>query len=223
MAADEQDSTPSLEPPKLFGRRRRGPDADEPAREPQVEAVFTDVGTDASPVESAPVATPVAAPSPALGTSTDAPRAARRPLRLPPGLVQRLPRPGSGVVVPSYALAAAAGLVTGIGLLALVWLGFRGCEAITGAVSCGTGPGMVALVVVFLVAVLLGRLLLGLLKLPEAGMTSFLAVGLTSLVVVLSPEGLLDSAAILVLLPLLTAATFAASSWVATLQLDPDA
>lgn len=173
---------------------------------PVDDATFTDTGADAP--DDAPAVGPGDGPAPA--------RTVRRRPR-----VLRASRPT--FVVPRYAGAAAVGLVTGIALLTLVWLGFLGCETLTGGATCGTGPGLVALLVVFALAVLLGRTLLGLLKVPEAGMTSFLAVGVTGLVVMLSPEALFDSTAILVVLPLLCAGAFAGSSWVATLQLDPDA
>ncbi len=127
-----------------------------------------------------------------------------------------------GIAVPPQATAPAVGLLTGIALLCFMWLGFRGCEAVSGTDSCGTAPGMVALVVIFVATVIVGRLLLTLLKTPEAGMTSFLAVGLTSLVAVLLLGGIFDSVAILVVIPLLMAATFALSAWVATLSFDQD-
>ena len=134
----------------------------------------------------------------------------RRPVRLPQ------------VTVPPPVTAAAVGLVTGAALLGLVSLGFRGCEALNGNTSCGKGPGMVALVFVFAVAVVIGRFLLAWAKLPEPGLTSFLGVGVASLVAILVLGGLFDSAAIIVVLPLLCAATFAGAWWVATIQLPQD-
>ncbi len=115
------------------------------------------------------------------------------------------------------------GLLTGAALLALVWVGFRGCEALRGNESCGTAPGMLALIVVFTLTVLVGRVLMSLFKLPEPGMTSFLAVGITCLVASLFLDGLYDSAAILIVLPLLSAVAFAGSWWLATQQVDLDA
>ncbi|CAN5462350.1 hypothetical protein BH09ACT12_BH09ACT12_10670 [soil metagenome] len=122
--------------------------------------------------------------------------------------------------LPPRVGAPIAGLVTGIGLLCLMWLGFRGCEALSGTESCGAGPGMVALVVVFALTVVVGQLTLSLLKVPDAGMTSFLAVGITSLIAVLLLGGLFDSALILVVLPVLSALAFAGSWWISTVQLD---
>lgn len=253
MAADDDhDRSPSLEPPKLFGRRRRS--SAEPTHEPEVapdtraattgpdtpapqdgdtrvfadtEAVFVDAGRDTA-------ASPAPPAGEAPATTSTGPRRASRPRAARPSLPSwptRRPRsraagatrsPRSPVAVPSFALAPAAGLLTGIALLVFVWAGLQGCEALRGGASCGAGPGMTYLVVVFAATVVVGRLLLGLLKVDEPGMTSFLAVGITCLVAVLVFSGLFESALMLVLLPLMSAAAFAASAWIATLQVDLD-
>lgn len=233
MAAQDDSETtpslapPSLAPPKLFGRRPKAPRAgdapvapgaaetSEPAAAPETseatgsgdtqvlaetESAFVDAGTDA------PDGPEVAAAAPASG-------AGRRP---------RLPRLPDGVTMPSNLGAPVAGLLTGIALLAFTWVGLRGCEALRGTTSCGTGPGLLALVVVLILAVLVGRVLLVLLKVPEPGMTSFLAIGLTSLVAVLGPSAILDSAAVVVLVPLVCAVTFVVAAWIATLEVDLD-
>jgi hypothetical protein len=238
--SDDQDGAKSLEPPRLLGRRRRSPRASqEPSAAPEPSSAPATPSPE--PVDAATAAPPSAGgdtrvlpevaggfvdagsdPVPAIDPSPDEPTPAggASSPRVAPAR-RRAARPARGpLVVPRYAGAAAAGLVAGIAMLCFVWLAFRGCDALSGTGSCGTGPGMVFLVVVFALTVLVGRALLALLKIPEAGMTAFLAVGVTSLVAVLAPGDLLDSAAILVVLPLLSAGTFAASSWVATLQLD---
>jgi hypothetical protein len=197
---DERLSPPTLALPRLFGRRRGA----EPVATDD-EPTFADAGS--------PVATRDS-PEQDRPTATDARRAAGRPARRP----LRVPR----VPVPAVAAAALAGLVTGAALLGLVSLGFRGCEALNGNTSCGKGPGMVGLVLVFAVAVVIGRFLLAWAKLPEPGLTSFLGVGVASLVAILALGGLFDSAAIIVVLPLLCAATFAGAWWVATVQLPQD-
>lgn len=247
--SDDQDSAKSLEPPRLLGRRGRKARGSQqpsapgetssapPARVtdpvdaatappppaggdtrvlPEVGGGFVDAGTDpdpGSPTEREPG-------EPAVGVGSVAPDPA--PPVIPPAPSRRrAARPASGpLVVPRYAGAAAAGLLAGIAMLCFVWLAFRSCEALSGTGSCDAGPGLIFLVVVFALTVLVGGALLGLLKLPEVGMTAFLAVGVTSLVAVLAPSGLLDSAAIVVLLPLLSAGAFAGSSWVATMQID---
>ena len=126
------------------------------------------------------------------------------------------------LVIPGHVGAPIAGLLTGAALLGFMWLGFRGCETLTGTESCGKGPGLIALIVVFAAAVLLGTLLLTLMKLPEPGMTSFLAVGITSLIAVLILGGLLDSTVILFVVPVLMAASFAGSWYLTTVQLSDD-
>ncbi|MEN8675677.1 hypothetical protein [Nocardioides sp.] len=206
---DERLSPPRLALPRLLGRR--GPSGSEPASTPDAggdEHVFADTGSDLATAQEPNDPGPG---RPAAG----GPRRAsallqRRPVRLPQ------------VTVPPPVTAAAVGLVTGAALLGLVSLGFRGCEALNGNTSCGKGPGMVALVLVFAVAVVIGRFLLAWAKLPEPGLTSFLGVGVASLVAILVLGGLFDSAAIIVVLPLLCAATFAGAWWVATIQLPQD-
>ena len=246
MGADKpQDSTgASLEPPKLFGRRGKAikpaaestqaPGEAETAEPVAADAtaapaagvptaddtrvfedapLFTDVGSvEAAPMATDPAESPTAVPATAPASATKRPRVPKMP---------QLPQ--WSLVVPRPIGAAVVGLLTGAALLALVWVGFRGCEALRGTESCGTAPGMLALVVVFTLTVLVGWVLLRLIKLPEPGMTSFLAVGITCLVASLLLDDLFDSAAILVVLPLVSAVAFAGSWWLATQQVDLDA
>lgn len=212
MANDESQDTsgPSLEPPKLFGRRRTDAPETPEATEGDTRvfqdaemAEFADAGVDAPVRDESDEADDVAA-------ATHAPQSWK----------PRRTRTARGpLVIPGHVGAPVAGLLTGVALLGFMWLGFRGCEAITGTESCGKGPGLIALIVVFAAAVLLGKLLLSLMKLPEPGMTSFLAVGVTSLIAVLILGGILDSTAILFVLPLLTAAAYGGAWWLTTVQL----
>lgn len=236
---DEQDPTPSLappslSPPRLFGRRRptsggdpaTGVDRSEPGDTqvvPDVDdaAGFTDAGTDPYTAAATDDATDDAQDAPA--SPAQKPSGSRLP-RLP--RIPRIAVPAvlgtGGTGLPRHVGAPAAGLLTGIVLLGFIWVGLRGCDAVGNTQTCSPGAGLTVLVVIFALTVVVGRLLLGLLKVREPVMTSFLAVGLTSLVAVLGPEWLIDSAATVVLVPLLCAAAFAAASWVATLEVDLD-
>lgn len=229
MGADEpqEPTEPSLAPPRLF-RRRVQPTVDPPSPEQAPAVAQRDV-------PPAPVPQPAAredvAPEAATSEAhdrqaslfTDSGSDTSQQVVAPVVIAQAERAPRRPLVVPATLTAALVGLVTGMALLGLMWVGFRGCDALSGTASCGKGPGLVALVVIFSLTVVVGRVLLGLLKLPEPLMTSFLAVGVTSLVATLLLSGLFDSAAILVVLPLLSAAAFAGSWWVATQQVDLDA
>ncbi len=242
-AEDESATTPSLEPPRLFRRRRATADPVAPsARAPEVIPA-PEVAPDPTlhpTTHPTPPPAP-AAPAPPAASTAPTPAVAAEPSSAsfadtgtdvvvddqhPPVGVEHddlaAPVDGkrAGRRLPAGLGAAAAGLLSGVSLLVLMWAGFRGCELARGNESCGTGPGMIFLVVIFTLTVLVGRGLLGLLKVPEPGITSFLAVGLTCLVAVVVLSGLFDSVAILVVVPLLSAAAFCASAWVATLQLD---
>lgn len=215
-AEDAQDDKPSLDPPRLFRRRRKEtseqtPTAPTPDPDPGDTRVIA--GAEA-PLADAGAAAPVADAGDEAVPTKGFPKFSTRGLA-------RIPRPT--LEIPRYVGSAMAGLMTGVVLLCFMWLGFRGCEALRGTESCGPGPGLMALVVVFALTVVVGGLLLAMLKVPDPGMTSFLAVGLASLIATLLLSSLFDSAAILVVLPLLCAATFALSTWIATVQLDQDA
>lgn len=125
-----------------------------------------------------------------------------------------LPRP-SGMVA-----AVVTGLVVGLGIVGLTWASLRGCEAVQGTSSCG-GAGYPMLGVVLAVMVVAGALLLRLAQVPEPGSTSFLAVGLTAvLALMFLVDSLLDRAMIVVL-PLICAGSFAAAHWVTRTFVEP--
>uniref|UniRef100_UPI002B2749FD hypothetical protein n=1 Tax=Nocardioides sp. TaxID=35761 RepID=UPI002B2749FD len=210
---------PSLTPPKLFGRRR-------PATTPPAEAtqgdtqVLPEVETD--PAFTDPAFTDAGSePAGAVhGGEPEATPTARTP-RLNLSALASLPAALSHGA-PRHVGAPAAGLLTGVALLGFIWVGLRGCDAVGTTSTCSPGSGLTALVVIFALTVLVGRVLLGLLKVREPVMTSFFAVGLTCLVAVLGPGWLIDSAATVVLVPLLSAGAFALASWVAALEVDLD-
>jgi hypothetical protein len=115
--------------------------------------------------------------------------------------------------LPTPAVAAAAGLLVGSTSAALVWLGMAGCDASRGSPSCGGGLGVGMLATVVLISWIVGRLLLGFAAVADAAMASFLGVGLAMIVVLLFLVGETFSVWMWVVLPLLTAATFAGSVW----------
>ena len=118
--------------------------------------------------------------------------------------------------------AAVAGLLGGLALVGLTWLGFRGCEAVRGSTSCGTAPGMAALVVVFALAVVAGTYLLKAVRAPDPSATSFLAIGMTSVICLLFLIDVLDHWSMVLVVPAISAGTFALSWWVTTTYVDTD-
>ena len=116
-----------------------------------------------------------------------------------------------------------AALLTGavVGLLGsgLVWLALRGCSSLRGTSSCGD-PGFLVLLAIFVVMVIAGRAMLGLLKVPDAGSTAFLAVALVAVICLLFVDEL-DSALGAAVLAVLGAAAFGLSQWVTSTFTEP--
>ena len=115
--------------------------------------------------------------------------------------------------LPIPAVAAAAGLLVGFTSAALVRLGMAGCDAWRGSPSCGGGLGFGMLATVVLVSWIVGRLLLGFAGVEDSWMVSFLGVGLAMIVVLLFLVDDTFSAWMWLVIPALTAATFAGSVW----------
>ena len=117
--------------------------------------------------------------------------------------------------VPGRVAAVVTGLVVGLFGVAGTALALAGCEAMTGTGSCG-GPGFFLLVAILAVMVLLGTGLLRAWKVADAGSTSFLAVGVVTVVVLLVLLDLVFSAWMFLVVPLLAAAAYALAHWVTT-------
>ncbi|HET9860375.1 MAG TPA: hypothetical protein VFQ19_11395 [Nocardioidaceae bacterium] len=117
--------------------------------------------------------------------------------------------------VPARVAAVVTGVVVGLFGVAATSLALAGCEAMTGTSSCG-GPGFFLLVAILAVMVLLGTALLKAWKVADAGSTSFLAVGVLTVVVLLVLLDLVFSAWMFLVVPLLTGAAYALAHWVTT-------
>jgi hypothetical protein len=107
------------------------------------------------------------------------------------------------------------GLVIGLLACASTWLSLRGCEAIRGTSSCG-GPGFLLLLAILIVLVLAGSAILSLLRVPEAASTSFLAVGLLAMLVLLVLTNWIFQWWMVLIIPPLAAGTYALAHWVTT-------
>jgi len=191
---------PSLELPPLFGRRKRR-NADGPAS-PAVE-----------PEPTAPLPAPEPAP---VGGQRRAPRPQRaaRPRRARTRTRPSVPR------APAQIGAAVTGVLVGLFGAGLTYASLQGCEAVRGTKSCG-GPGVLLLVAILVLMVLLGGLLLTLFKVSDARSTSFLAVGVTTVVVLVTLMEELFSPWMFLIVPVISAASFSLARWVTTRFVEP--
>jgi hypothetical protein len=198
---DEQG--PSLEPPTLFGGRRKKkestPDQVVPAPESPT-TILDDVPAAAStriipPLASGSPLTPPPAP-------TDGTKSPRR-LR------------AREFEVDGRLASAIAGVVVGFGMVGATAASFNLCEAVRGTNSCG-GPGVFLLIAILIGAIAVGAGILTASRVPGALSTSVLAVGLVSVVALLFLVEALFSPWMLVVIPLVSAGAFVGSHWIAT-------
>jgi hypothetical protein len=197
MAEGDQDKQPSLELPKLGLRRRRRP---EPEPVPVVE----------EPVEETrPIVVDEPAPTPEPEAEAEAelapePRRKAKRERGPGGMVS----------------AVLSGLVVGLGIVGLTWASLRSCEKVQGTSSCGdVGYPMLALILVVMVVV--GWLLLKVLRVRDPASTSFLGTGLAVVVALLVLVDHLMDRSMVVVVPLICAATFGVAHWVTRTFIEP--
>ena len=123
----------------------------------------------------------------------------RKPLKLPR--------------INPYAAAVVTGLV--VGLLAVVLeIGTQhGCEDVRGVGSCG-GIGLVALLVILALTAFVGAVLLRAFGVSDPTSTSILGVGIVSVLTLVFFLSALESVWMFVVLPALSAGSFALSYWV---------
>ncbi len=203
MSEDRDRDAPSLEPPSLFGRKRRkAPPApvepvDPVARvEPADPDTIFDDTSEPTPHLPSPLTPP---PSP------DTPREPRPPRA--PWLTDRPAAVLTGLIVGGLIVAATAGSL-------------RICTEVKGTSSCG-GQGFFLLLAILVVAVLVGAALLRGAHVPEPGSTSFLAVGLLSVAALLFLVGSIFQWWMAIVIPLVSMATFLLSHWVTSTYVDP--
>ncbi len=244
------DDAPSLEAPslgRLFGRRK-GKAADETAepQEPATEPSTPEASAqEASPqetatgprddsaeetvvLETAPVETPPAAesaaepvaPVPARAATAPAPVATAAPAPEPvPATTPKAPR--APLSIDGRVAAGVTGLVVGLLVVLLTAGSLRLCESVRGVSTCGGGPGFTLLVAVMVAMVLLGGTLLRLARVPDPMSTSFLAVGLTCVLSLLFLVDVLQEWWMVIVIPVMTVATFLLSHWVTTSVIEP--
>ena len=191
---------PSLELPSLGWRRRRRT----PKPEPQAPAPAPPPAPQRQrPVLEETRPLPATAPD---ATAPDAPEPIPEPGPRPAR--ERKARGPGGQ--PAVLLT---GVVVGLGIVGLTWASLRLCESVQGTSSCGdSGYGL--LIAILALMVVVGMLLLRLARVPEPGSTSFLAVGLTCVLALLFLVDSLLDRPMVVVIPLISAGTFAAAHWV---------
>ncbi|WP_345521073.1 hypothetical protein [Nocardioides conyzicola] len=215
MVEPERDE-PSLELelPRLR-RRKRKDRAAEPAAPSGEQAPVPEAETVVEPPQAAPTPQPeptvveqttvLEAPPVEAAAPAPKPRRPRPSVRLPGG----------------WAAVVVTGLLVGLVLVALTWGSLQTCERVQGTSSCGTaGYPMLGLVVA--VAVLVGALLLRLTHVPDPVSSSLLGVGVAAVVVLVALIDHLDQPAVVVVIPLLCAATFAGAHWLSTAVIESD-
>ena len=196
MAEKDSGDGPSLELPS-FGLRRRN------RAEPAAEAPAEASEPTPEPTRATPLAIDEQEPEPKPEPKrTREKRARRRPALKP---------------LPAAALTGAA---VGLVLVGLMRAGMESCDFIRGVESC-QGGGVVMWLAILTFVVILGRFLLRWCGLEETGSTSFLAVGLTAVAMLLFLSEQLESPWMFLVLPAVSAATYALSHWVTTAFVEP--
>lgn len=237
---DDNKDEPSLELPSLslpgFGRRNKrrkhSPDVvaqDEPS-EAAAERPEEPLATPQPGEESGPGAAAATRATPASSRTEDAAEVAPHATgqttlheeSQPPPVVAtggRRTAKRSGPIlpaVPGRVAAAITGLVVGMAGSLATYGAMAGCEVVRGVSSCGGAPGFFILVAILTLMVLLGALALRALQVSDPGSTSFLAVGVVTVVAMLVLIDVIFSPWMFLVVPVLTALSFVLSHWVTT-------
>lgn len=141
-----------------------------------------------------------------LNGAADHSETASKSRRAKPSLAGALPGPGA---------AAATGGVVGAFGTVLTYLTMAGCEAVRGTSSCG-GPGLLLLVAILALMILLGAAILKAFEVAEPGSTSFLAVGVIAVIVLVVLLDSVFSGWMFLVVPMVAAASYALAHLVTT-------
>lgn len=203
---EPQEEQPSLELPSIGGwrRKRRSKRAAEPSAGEQATVLPPEPVADTPPPANGGEQATIVLPEPVAHTPPEGPR--RIPLKA---------RPSGGPMV-----VAASGLVVGLAVVGLTWASLRTCEQVQGTSSCGTA-GYPMLTFVLALAVVVGSVLLRLARVPDPVSTSVLGVGLAAVLALLFLIDHLDQPTMIVVIPVISAVTFAAAHWVTTTFIEP--
>jgi hypothetical protein len=117
--------------------------------------------------------------------------------------------------------AVLTGLLVGALIVAATAGALRLCTQIKGTSSCG-GSGFFLLVAILILAVLVGAAMLKAAAVPQPVSTSFLAVGLLSVVTLLFLVDSIFESWMIIVIPVVSVATFLLSHWITTTYIEPD-
>jgi hypothetical protein len=220
MSEDRDRDAPSLEPPSLFGRKRRK--APPPPVDPVEPVEPVDHVEPAAPVDPVDPVDPVAPADPDTifdDTSEPTP-AVVSPLTPPPAPEPpREPGPPHEPWLTGRPAAILTGLIVGGLIVAATAGSLRICTEVKGTSSCG-GQGFFLLMAILAVAVLIGTALLRFAQVSEPGSTSFLAVGLLSVATLLFLVGSIFQWWMVIAIPLVSTVTFLLAHWVTSSYAD---
>jgi hypothetical protein len=205
---------PEPTPPPLFADEA-APQATRPVPTPAPAAPAPAARAPAAPAPTAPAPTAPAPTAPAATATVPAAHVPERRAKRP-----RRKREFTLPAVGGLAAAVATGVLVGVIAVGLTWASLRLCEVVRGTSSCG-GPGYLLLLGILIAMILLGAVLLRALGVPEAGSTSFLAVGLLAVLAMLFLVGVLFHWWMILVIPACSALTFAAAHWVTTTFVEP--
>jgi hypothetical protein len=121
--------------------------------------------------------------------------------------------------VPGPVAALLTGVASGLVTVLLAWLAARGCDAVRGVGTCGKF-GLFALIAILGIEVMLGAFLLRAWKVEEPTSTSFFGIGLVAVVTMLFFLDDIDSPWMVLVIPVLTAASFLLAWWVTATFVD---
>lgn len=121
-------------------------------------------------------------------------------------------------VLAGHTAAIITGIVVGVSGTTLTALAMMDRKAVQGTSSCGR-PGFFLVLAVLALMILLGALLLGW-QIRDSGRTSFLAVAIVTVVVLLILIEVAFSPWMFVVIPVVSALSFALSHWVTTRFID---
>ncbi|MGH3308540.1 MAG: hypothetical protein ACRDOX_12725 [Nocardioides sp.] len=195
-AVPQPEPTPEPETEPIPVAREISPEQPAASAEPSGQPLFAD--------ETPATATTVAATDDRVEPETEERKKPRKSFRLPIGAI-----PG----------AVLTGILVGAATVGVTWGSLQICEIVRGASSCG-GTGLFVLLLILVAMVFLGAGLLRFFGVADAGSTSFLAVGLLTVVVLLFLVDLLFNWWMIIVIPCVTLLTYTLSAWVTTSFVD---
>jgi len=215
---------PAAEPALTVPAARSGDPEDTTVLEPSASTAGTERPAPAAP-DAPTTAAPDALAEPELtpGPTSQTPQPEAEPAaggrRAARSRRARAPR--SWPALSAGPASLVAGAVVGLVGTGLTWAALQGCEALRGTDSCG-GPGLLVLVAILALMVVAGALLLKALQVGEPNATSFLGVGLMTVIVLVTLMESLFSPWMFLAVPVLTALSYLAAQWVSTRFVDTE-